>query len=81
MKNIFKKKNNYKKKMIYIFSDMKLLIITLSVIMIWRGFWNFLDNYFLQDYFVLSNFLSIFIWVAIIVLLKLFHKDFQDFKF
>jgi hypothetical protein len=81
MKNIFKKKNNYKKRMIYIFSDMKLLIITLSVIMIWRGFWNFLDNYFLQDYFVLSNFLSILIWVAIIVLLKLFHEDFKDFKF
>lgn len=81
MKNLFKKKNNYKKKMIYIFSDMKLLIITLSVIMIWRGFWNFLDHYFFENYFILSNFLSILIWVVIIVLLKLFHDDFKDFKF
>ncbi len=81
MKNPFKKKNPIKKKMVYVFSDMKLLVITLSVIMIWRGFWNILDLYFFQDNFTLSNFLSILIWVAIIVLLKLFHEDFKDFKF
>jgi sterol desaturase/sphingolipid hydroxylase (fatty acid hydroxylase superfamily) len=81
MRNIFKKKNNYKKRMLYVFSDMKLLIITLSIIMIWRWFWNFLDLYFLENYFVLSNLLSIIIWITIIVLLKLFHKDFKDFKF
>jgi hypothetical protein len=73
-------KHKHKKKMKYILSDLKFLIITFSVIMIWRGFRNFLDNYFLTEYFVISNVLSIMIWVSFILMFKI-HFDAKDIKF
>lgn len=73
-------KHKHKKKIKYVFSDMKFLIITLSVVMIWRGFWNFLDTYFLTDHFVLSNVLSILIGISLILLFKI-HFEAKDVKF
>jgi hypothetical protein len=73
-------KQKHKKKMKHVLSDLKFLIITFSVIMIWRGFRNFLDNYFFTEYFILSNVLSIMIWISFILMFKI-HFDAKDIKF
>lgn len=75
------KKNKHKKKMLFVISDMKFLLITVAVVLIWRWVWNFTDHYFLQDYYILSNLLSILIWIAIIIVFKLFHDEQEDVKF
>lgn len=75
------KKNKHKKKMYYVMSDMKFLLITVAVVLIWRWVWNFTDHYFLKDYYILSNLLSIIIGVAIIILFKLFYDDHEEVKF
>lgn len=77
--NLYTKHKN-KKKIRYVFSDLKFLIITIAVVMIWRGVWNFLDTYFLTEYFILSNVFSIVIWISMILLFKI-HFDAEDVKF
>ena len=42
-------------------SDIKLLIFTIAIVIIWRGVWNLTDEYFLPDHFFASNILSILI--------------------
>lgn len=83
IENIFEKhkKNKHKKKMYYVMSDMKFLLITVAVVLIWRWLWNFTDHYFLNDYYILSNLLSILIWVSIIIVFKLFYDEYEDIKF
>lgn len=46
--------------------NVKLFLLGTAVIMIWRWIWNFLDDYFLPDNFILSNILTIIIWIFII---------------
>ncbi|MDD2907263.1 MAG: hypothetical protein PHH98_01350 [Candidatus Gracilibacteria bacterium] len=46
--------------------NMRIFLLIVAVIMIWRGIWNFLDFYFLKDYFILSNLLTIVIGLIII---------------
>ncbi len=48
--------------------NLKIFILAVAVIMIWRWVWNFLDHYLLPNYFVLSNLLSIWLWVLILFL-------------
>ncbi|MDD3302060.1 MAG: hypothetical protein PHN31_00765 [Candidatus Gracilibacteria bacterium] len=71
IKKIFRKKQKVNKAII-VLSDVKFIIITLCIIMIWRGFWNFLDHYFFQQYFVLSNALSMILGILIIAIFKVF---------
>jgi hypothetical protein len=47
-----KKENVFKEEFLY---NLKLLIIAISVVMIWRGTWNLLDRYFFPDDFLFSN--------------------------
>jgi len=49
--------------------NLRVFILATAVIMIWRWIWNFLDQYFLPDNFILSNALVIIIWVLIIILI------------
>ncbi|MDD3144592.1 MAG: hypothetical protein PHV23_00615 [Candidatus Gracilibacteria bacterium] len=46
--------------------NLRVFLLIIAVIMIWRGVWNFLDFYFLKDYFILSNLLTIVIGLVII---------------
>ncbi|MDD3793614.1 MAG: hypothetical protein PHI37_02290 [Candidatus Gracilibacteria bacterium] len=59
---IFKSKKN-KKTLIY---NIRVFLLLLAVVVIWRGIWNIFDRYFFPDYFVLSNLLSIVIGLVII---------------
>ncbi|USN58796.1 MAG: hypothetical protein H6767_01535 [Candidatus Peribacteria bacterium] len=62
-----KKRKLYKIRRIVI-SNIQLFIISVSIIMIWRGIWNFLDEYFVADYFFFSNFFSIILGIIILFL-------------
>jgi len=59
---IFKSKKN-KKTLIY---NIRVFLLLLAVVVIWRWIWNIFDRYFFPDYFMLSNLLSIVIWLVII---------------
>ncbi|NVP17429.1 hypothetical protein HUU51_01800 [Candidatus Gracilibacteria bacterium] len=59
---IFKSKKN-KKTLIY---NIRVFLLLLAVVVIWRGIWNIFDRYFFPDYFMLSNILSIVIGLVII---------------
>lgn len=59
---IFKSKKN-KKTLIY---NIRVFLLLLAVVVIWRWIWNIFDRYFFPDYFMLSNILSIVIWLVII---------------
>lgn len=48
------------------FYNVRVFLLIIAVIMIWRGIWNFLDSYFLPDNYVLSNILTIVIGLIII---------------
>lgn len=67
--NFFRKekKNNIKELFLY---NMKLLVLWLSVVMIWRWIWNLLDTYFLPQYFILSNILTIVLWILFMLILE-----------
>jgi len=49
-------------------NDLRIFLIAIAIIMIWRGVWNLIDHYFLPNYWVLSSVLSIIIWIAILIL-------------
>lgn len=59
---IFKSKKN-KKTLIY---NIRVFLLLLAVVVIWRWIWNIFDRYFFPDYFIISNILSIVIWLVII---------------
>jgi len=42
-------------------NDLRIFLIAIAIIMIWRGVWNLIDHYFLPNYWVLSSVLSIII--------------------
>jgi len=54
-------KRKYKKILGHISKTIHLLPISIAVIMLWRGVWNFLDYYVFPDSFLFSNLLSIFL--------------------
>ena len=45
-----------------------MFMIGLAVILIWRGIWNLLDEYFLPDNFVASNVIGIIVGLLILYL-------------
>ncbi|NDK09719.1 hypothetical protein GW846_02985 [Candidatus Gracilibacteria bacterium] len=49
-------------------NDLRIFLISVAIIMIWRGIWNLLDHFFLPQFWVLSSILSIVIGIAILVL-------------
>ncbi len=67
MFSLFKKKETFWSLFIY---NSKLLILSISVIMVWRWIWNLLDYYFLPQYFLTSNILTIAVWVSIMFFLE-----------
>lgn len=67
MISLFKKKKTFWSLFVYNF---KLLVLSISVIMVWRWTWNLLDYYFLPEYFLTSNILTIAVWVSIMFLLE-----------
>ncbi|MDP2090804.1 MAG: hypothetical protein Q8K30_04370 [Candidatus Gracilibacteria bacterium] len=67
MISLFKKKKTFGSLFVYNF---KLLVLSISVIMVWRGTWNLLDYYFLPEYFLTSNILTIAVGVSIMFLLE-----------
>ncbi len=58
---IIKKRN----KNLFLY-NLKLVVLSIAIIMIWRWVWNFLDEYFLPNYFILSNILSIVVGIIIL---------------
>ncbi len=58
------------------FYNVRVFLLIIAVIMIWRGIWNFLDTYFLPDNYVLSNVLTIVIWLIIIFINDYELEDF-----
>lgn len=64
---IFRKKTIKKYKQLISY-NLQLLSLWIAVIMIWRWVWNYLDHYLLPDNFVLSNLISIILWIIILFL-------------
>lgn len=64
-----KKKKFYRKITKYIdpIRDLKILMLTIAIIMIWKGIWDILDAYFPTDS-LLAALISIFIGVVILFL-------------
>ncbi len=73
-------KIKYKKKIKYVFSYAKYFFITLAWIMIWRWAWNLLDKYFIKEEYVLSNILSVLIWIFLLSFLSLFEDKKSKIK-
>jgi hypothetical protein len=48
--------------------DLRIFILAIGVIMIWRGVWNLIDHYLIPEYWVFSSILSVVIGVIILVL-------------
>lgn len=65
--NPFNKKETFWELFLY---NLKLLILWVTVVMIWRWVWNLLDRYFFPEDFLLSNILTILIWIAIIFIME-----------
>ena len=61
-----------KAKKLFVYNA-KILILAIAVIMIWRWVWNFLDHYLLPDDFVISNIISIIVWIVLIFIIN--EKD------
>lgn len=57
-----------KKTKKFLKNNLRFFPLYVGVIMVWRWIWNFLDYYFLPDYFNISNTLTIVIWLFIILL-------------
>lgn len=52
-----KKKN---KKLVRKFlRDVDILLVSIAIILLWRGVWNFVDMYFFPEFPVFSNMLTI----------------------
>lgn len=49
--------------------NLRILVLAIAVVMIWRWVWNLVDFYFLPEHFVLSNSLTIVLWVCIMLLI------------
>jgi hypothetical protein len=49
-------------------NDLRLFILVVGVVMIWRGIWNLLDHYFFPEYWVASSIGTIIIGVVILIL-------------
>ncbi len=62
-----KKKSVFKEEFFY---NVKLVILAASVVMIWRWIWNLIDEYFLPDDFLLSNILTILLWISIMFFIE-----------
>ena len=61
------KKKLFKETVLY---NLKLLVLNVSVVMIWRGTWNLLDRYFFPNDFLVSNWMTIIAWIVIIFLME-----------
>lgn len=68
------KRKKYIKKIKIAFNYAKYFVITTAWIMIWRWVWNLLDKYFVKEEFILSNVLSILIWVFLLLILSMSDK-------
>lgn len=69
--HLFRKKKTFLQKLtqfIRPLQDIKILILAIAVIMVWRGVWNLLDHYLLPNNFVASSILSIAIGTLILFL-------------
>lgn len=69
--HLFRKKKTFLQKLtqfIRPLQDIKILILAIAVIMIWRGVWNLLDYYLFPEHFVASSILSILIGSLILFL-------------
>ncbi len=71
-------KKKHKKKIKFVLSNMKIFLITIAVVMIWRGIWNFLDMYFLTQNPFASNLLSILFWTLLIFILNFDLKELEN---
>lgn len=58
------------------FYNVRVFLLIIAVIMIWRGIWNFLDTYFLPDNYVLSNILTI---VGGLIIIFINDYELEDF--
>ncbi len=67
--SFFKKKKEsvFKEELFY---NLKLMVIATAVVMIWRWIWNLVDRYFLPEHFVMSNVLTIVLWILLIFILE-----------
>ena len=54
-----------KKQKKHLFYNIKIFTLFIAVIMIWRWVWNFLDYYLFPEFFIISNLLTIVIWLLI----------------
>lgn len=48
--------------------NLRIFILAIAIIMIWRWVWNFLDHYIIPEDFILSNIVTICVWVLILFL-------------
>lgn len=64
-----KKKKMYREITRYIdpIRDLKILLLTIAIIMIWKGIWDILDTYFPTDS-IFASIVSILLWVLILFL-------------
>ncbi len=64
-----KKKKLYREITRYIdpVRDLKILLLTIAIIMIWKGIWDILDTYFPTDS-IMASFISIVIGIFILFL-------------
>ncbi len=59
-------KKKTKKKLKITRKNLRILFIAIWVIMIWRWVWNLLDKYILTEYSLISNILTIILWILIL---------------
>ena len=52
-------KKHHKKLIKKIFKDLDILIVSIAIILLWRGVWNFADMYFFPEFPVFSNMVTI----------------------
>lgn len=71
-------KKRHRKKIKFVLSNVKIFVITVAVIMIWRGIWNFLDMYFLTHNAFASNLLCILFWTLLIFIFNFDLKELED---
>lgn len=58
------------------FYNVRVFLLIIAVVVIWRWIWNLFDRYFFPDNFILSNILTIIIWLIIIFINDYELEDF-----
>lgn len=61
-------KKTLKKAKKKVLRNIDMFLISVAVILIWRGVWNLVDQYFVPDLWVLSNILSICLGIFILLI-------------